>query len=544
MLRSIILIVSVLYVLNHCCGLWRSIHSRSNRFKTQILRNRSTIHIRQASEGGADSNVTSNDVVTQRRTALELLDCITASKDINDAEYDFDKDMRRNEILTHTDYSELKVELRSRGLKTGGDKVTMITRLLLHIIDPTVDLQELSGREVRLKYVDDDDLKSENIKIIPSSQRVNSGTVFDDPDAEDIKVLRSNDLLNSKSSNDKGKAGDVNREKVIMDGLTRQEISVPPMFIKRPEIVANIGNKPILSGEIAAYIVGGRGVLKTWENKTSAVIVIPENDEHNWKSKPVRIFADEIAFANQVVVLVPNITISEDRDCIFDNILAALDYCNKQYECKTITMAAIGRGAGKVLEILCDIKQIRQKREYGKLDWQRLDPLALLAICPSHYDIKYVSKTLNTPLFLIAGGNDTSPGGSIDDIALLLKNIIKSNTNHKNEINVRIYEDRKRSFVYLPEDNYDMQSSQDVISLGTTWLDAHARIVKTSLDSFDIDSLDKVANSNTSAGSIPPSNTDFNIGVNYIQMNQLSNNVRPSLIASHIHDKNDISKVK
>ncbi len=531
-------------MLNHCCGLWRSIHSRSNRFNTQILRDKSATSIRQASGDNGNSIGSSNDAVAQRRTALELLDCITASKDINDAEYDFDKDMRRNEILTHTDYSELKVELRSRGLKTGGDKVTMITRLLLHIIDPTVDLQELSGREVRLKYIDDEDLKSKNIKLIPSSQRVNSGTVFDDPDAEDIKVVRSNDMLNSKSSTGKGKAGNVNKEKVVMDGLTRQEISVPSIFIKRPEIVTNKGSKPILSEVIDAYIVGGRGVLKTWENKTSAVVVIPENDEHNWKSKSVRIFADEIAFANQVIVLVPNITLSGDRDCIFDNILATIDYCNKQYECKTVTMAAIGRGAGKALEILCDIKQIRQKKEYGKLDWKRLDPSALLAICPSHYDIDYVSKALNTPLFLIAAGNDTSPGGSIDDIALLLKNVVKSNTNYKNEINVRIYEDREKSFVYLPEGNYDTQSSQDVISMGTTWLDAHARIVKTSLDSFDVDSLDKVTGSNRSECSIPPSNTDFNIGVNFIQMNQLSNDVRPSLIASHIHDKNDIPKVK
>ena len=542
MLRSLLLAVFLLNLLIHCCGLWSSIHQRY----VLAARQRSITFTRYVAEDNIDASDPSRDVVTQRRNALELLDCITSSKNIDDAEYDFDKDMRRNEILTHTDYSELKVELRARGLKTGGDKVTMITRLLLHLIDPTVDLQELSGREVRLKYIDEDDLKSDNIKLIPSSQRVNSGTVFDDPDAEDIKVLRSNDLLNTKSSKGKGKANDVNKEKVVMDGLTRQEIVVPSLFIKRPEIVTIKDNKPVLSEEINAYIVGGRGVLKTWENKTSAVIVIADNAEYGWKDKSVRIFADEIAFANQVIVLVPNITISDDRDRIFDHILASIEYCNKQYECKTVTMAAIGRGAGKAMEVLCDIKRIRQKKEYGKLDWKQLDPSALLAVCPSHYDVDYVSKSLNTPLFLIAGGNDTSPGGTVEDIALLLNSVVKNNKNHNNEINVRIYEGREKLFAYHPEENYDTLSSQDVISLGTTWLDAHARLVKTSLDYFDVDSLEVNSSSNSTAGSSSksPSNVEFNIGVNFIQMNQLRNELRPSLIASHVHDTNDIPQVK
>jgi hypothetical protein len=50
---------------------------------------------------------------------------------------------RRDKILADNDYMDLKVELRSRGLKTTGDKLEMITRLLLHIIDPTIKYNDM-----------------------------------------------------------------------------------------------------------------------------------------------------------------------------------------------------------------------------------------------------------------------------------------------------------------------------------------------------------------------------------------------------------------
>jgi hypothetical protein len=41
------------------------------------------------------------------------------------------------------DYQSLKLELRSRGLPTSGDKTEMITRLLLNIIDPSINYNEM-----------------------------------------------------------------------------------------------------------------------------------------------------------------------------------------------------------------------------------------------------------------------------------------------------------------------------------------------------------------------------------------------------------------
>lgn len=84
-----------------------------------------------------------NGPVDVKREALLLLDCLTSSKDPDDPEYDVEKDMRRDELLLANDYNDLKNDLRFRGLRTSGDKLEMITRLLLHIIDPSIKFDEM-----------------------------------------------------------------------------------------------------------------------------------------------------------------------------------------------------------------------------------------------------------------------------------------------------------------------------------------------------------------------------------------------------------------
>ena len=56
-----------------------------------------------------------------KKQALELLDCLTSPRDLEDPQYDVSKDMRRDEVLRSNDYSALKVALRERGLRTSGD---------------------------------------------------------------------------------------------------------------------------------------------------------------------------------------------------------------------------------------------------------------------------------------------------------------------------------------------------------------------------------------------------------------------------------------
>ena len=96
-----------------------------------------------ALKSSAEDNDESDDPELQlRKDALELLDCITSPKDIDDPAYDVVKDMRRDDVLLNNDHSALKIELRARGLRQNGDKMEMIARLLLHIIDPTINYSQ------------------------------------------------------------------------------------------------------------------------------------------------------------------------------------------------------------------------------------------------------------------------------------------------------------------------------------------------------------------------------------------------------------------
>ena len=56
---------------------------------------------------------------------------------------------------------------------------------------------------------------------------------------------------------------------------------------------------------LSAYTVGGNDVLRTWERSASLVVLLP--DERGWGHKANRVLADEIAFANQAIVVMPDI---------------------------------------------------------------------------------------------------------------------------------------------------------------------------------------------------------------------------------------------
>lgn len=77
------------------------------------------------------------------KLAIELLDCLTSPVDENDPEYDLAKDLQRNELLRQNSYSQLKVELKSRGLRSSGDILEMMIRILLHTIDPSISFDGL-----------------------------------------------------------------------------------------------------------------------------------------------------------------------------------------------------------------------------------------------------------------------------------------------------------------------------------------------------------------------------------------------------------------
>eukprot|EP01041_Mallomonas_annulata_P003589 gene3589-7133_t len=283
-----------------------------------------------------------------RMDALSLLDCLTSTKDEDDPTYDVMKDIRRDNLLQSNDYQDLKLELRARGLRTSGDKLEMITRLLLHIIDPSINYNEMTGHETILKYVDAEDIASAKVTVVPVEER--SKVIDSPPDAEDVIAVRKKSSLSKPSSSaDSGSESD----QTIMDGLARRELEFSPICVKRAMLnMDSISATGVIEEDIGvtirAYVVGGRDVMRSWERTSSVVVVIP--DETGWRSKANRILADEISFSNQAIA-----------------ITTYGDKCS-------ISLAGAGIGGGHCLEVASDLDQIQ---DYWKKTYGQNEPAAL-----------------------------------------------------------------------------------------------------------------------------------------------------------------------
>ena len=299
-------------------------------------------------------NYTSNKVVDPeaqlKQEALDILDCLTCPKDESDPAYDVEKDVMRDELLQDTDYSELKTELRARGLRTKGDKLEMMIRMMLHVIDPSIDFNEMTGREPTLSYISKKDVEEGKVRIVPLEQR-NTAEEDTGPDAEDLVALRK-----SSSSNVGGLPGKKkkkNAPKIIMDGLTRKEVDFFAVnVVTPPPPPAQLGDAPMNR----AYIVAGRDVLQTWEKLSPVVVLVP--DEEGWRSKDTRVFADELAFYNQAIVIVPDLFHNQSKDSLFDCIVSALRFAFVEYESKAVSIAGIGTGGGTALTIAAEIARL------------------------------------------------------------------------------------------------------------------------------------------------------------------------------------------
>jgi hypothetical protein len=417
--------------------------------------------------------------------ALDLLDVLTCTDNEDDPEYDVSKDIRRDKLLMNNDYHDLKIQLRKKGLRTGGDKEEMIARLLLHVIDPSVDYMEATGREPTLSYVDESDIESGKVALIPEAQRNKQGYDFNGRpsmredeeeedenasiftrqvandlgrvDAEDLQVLRPRKILTS-ANNEVG--GGVEKQKtavdaagkggqVMMDGLTRQEIVFKAIQISRDATQARredgreerIGDnapteeKAQLSPYIRGYLVGGRDVLRTWERNPTVVVLLPdvltqealststlsssdgdgesgttraERDRRGggWRSKGVRVMADEIAFNMQCIVIVPDLARglegvemgqrssqaseneedeegSTPQECakdyatrrrLFDDIAGTIAFAQTEYESESVCLAGLRSGAGLALEASCDLYNMACLSQiYAMDDFQGVD---------------------------------------------------------------------------------------------------------------------------------------------------------------------------
>lgn len=146
----------------------------------------------------ADKIIDDEDMESKAE-AMYLLDCLTSPKDVDDPLYDMEKDIERMDLLRMNDYESLKVELRARGLRTSGDKTEMMIRLLLSIIEPTMQYSESSGTEPNVQYIDEEDIKSQKARIIPLEERSLQLELDGGPDAEDLIVLKKRRKIISSS---------------------------------------------------------------------------------------------------------------------------------------------------------------------------------------------------------------------------------------------------------------------------------------------------------------------------------------------------------
>lgn len=336
------------------------------------------------SVGVGGKEMDSEDIVVN---AMQLLDVMTCSVDEDSPEYDVEKDVRRDEMLFQNDYESLKVKLRQQGLRTNGDKPEMIIRLLLNIIDPSVKYNTLSGMEPNLQYINQTDIDQGDVTVLNEADRQ---LMHDsEPDAEDVKVLggrnkcsRSRSAMRGMTGMDGG-AADNNKDdiKLVMDGLSRRELEFLPLEVTRASKVASQQDK---GRTVRAYVSGGRDVLRSWERRSTVVVVLP--DERGWRDKDVRVFADEIAFNNQVVVMVPDIhsgaamgaekfTSMADEDVqawrrdadlagnkarLLDDVIASLHFARKEYGAQALGIAGMGHGAGRALMVCSYFGQLEQ----------------------------------------------------------------------------------------------------------------------------------------------------------------------------------------
>ena len=201
-----------------------------------------------------------------------------------------------------------------------------------------------------LSYVNQTDLDSQKIRRVEEKERPPPATIDDpDLDADDIQTLKRRSLYSKVTKQP---------TRVIMDGLSRREVA----FSTQRVTDHAIHDKPSPSTEkksMQAYVVGGRDVLKTWQSTAAVVVFVPNT--LGWTHKANRLLADEIAFSNQAIVVMPDLDSSVGSSSwqrTLDRLIAALHFSRNEYRPKTISLAGVEEGAAVAARAACDLWDI------------------------------------------------------------------------------------------------------------------------------------------------------------------------------------------
>lgn len=218
----------------------------------------------------------------------------------------------------------------------------------------------------KLSYLTPKDIREKNITVRNEEERIKAQKLDLGPDSDDLKVFRR-----------------IPRKKpwVLLDGLDRRETKIPLTRVFRSPKLAHDQDRSSTSSsnttsirKINAYLVASNDIIKQSKNGGIKINIFLTN-ERGWKSKAMRIIADEIALKSDSLVIVPDLfrerhdTIINDDELkksfstaekrrIFDDIIATFQFSVNELQPRAISLFGLGIGAGFALEYACDAHSI------------------------------------------------------------------------------------------------------------------------------------------------------------------------------------------
>jgi hypothetical protein len=123
---SFILLIVFTFYSSFICSFRFSLLTRRSRFRTSIVRD----------------NIVATPWVDSKDDALRFLDYMTSATDVEDPDFDLEKDELRESFIARQEYSDLHYQCQKRGIDPKPNIREMIVQLLVYSVDPTIKFKE------------------------------------------------------------------------------------------------------------------------------------------------------------------------------------------------------------------------------------------------------------------------------------------------------------------------------------------------------------------------------------------------------------------
>ena len=236
------------------------------------------------------------------------------------------------------------------------------------------------------------------------------------------------------------------------------------------------------------------------------VILLADGPAGGVDKEAARAVADEIAFANQCVVALPDIfsvvgaksspappssggtrgtKAGEAQETLLAAAVSAMLHCRADYAGSTLLLAGVGRGAGQALRLATYVSRAKKEEsaDAGYLrsivrDDSFCNVAGVLAIEPSDYDGVDIGTSLETSTLLIFSEEESGGAGdhSSNPNNLLYKALQARGDTTGFDCGFRVYQKlHNRRYLYRPQGELEAKYRTDTISVGSTWLDCVSR---------------------------------------------------------------------